>query len=84
GGFNRVRAPIGSRHFHHTAPEGESWTRLIAPVRHVFTHFELRLDVFKLETEDAPTGEGRWVPQDRLSNEALPSLFKKVLKSAGF
>ena len=48
-------------------------------VRHVFTHFELRLQVHRAEIAADFPGEGRWVPMDRLSGEALPSLMKKVL-----
>lgn len=66
-----------------TSPDGEGWTRMPSPVRHVFTHFELILDVFRIEVEKNPPGEGRWVEINDLGDEALPSLFKKVLKTAG-
>ena len=63
-------------------PDGEGWTRISAPVRHVFTHFELFLDVYRAEVEKNPSEEGRWVHRDQLGNEAIPSLYKKVLKAA--
>ena len=59
------------------------WTRMPSQVRHVFTHFELRLDIFRGEMQNDPPTEGRWVAIDRLDEQALPSLFKKVLKAAG-
>lgn len=64
------------------AEHGEVWTRGSAPVRHVFTHFELFLDVFSTDVTENPSEEGRWVHRDELSHEAIPSLFKKVLKAA--
>ncbi|MGB3454940.1 MAG: A/G-specific adenine glycosylase [Litorimonas sp.] len=60
-----------------------NWTRLPAGVRHVFTHFELRLEVFRGEMQDDPPAEGRWVDVNRLDGEALPSLYAIVLKAAG-
>jgi A/G-specific adenine glycosylase len=63
-------------------PTVADWTRVPAPVKHVFTHFELRLDVYRAEVKDDAIGEGRWVAHDALSSVALPSLFKKVLRSA--
>lgn len=63
-------------------PLGADWARMTAPVKHVFTHFELRLEVYRTEITRDPIGEGRWVAHDALMTVALPSLFKKVLSSA--
>ncbi len=63
-------------------PIAADWVRTAAPVRHVFTHFELRLDVHVAHVKSDPPGEGRWVATDALGQEALPSLFKKVLRAA--
>lgn len=63
-------------------PLGADWARMTAPVKHVFTHFELRLDVYLADINRDPDGEGQWVAHDALSTVALPSLFKKVLRAA--
>lgn len=63
-------------------PVEADWSRKPAPVKHVFTHFELRLDVYRAEITRDPDGEGRWVAHDALPTVALPSLFKKVLRAA--
>jgi A/G-specific adenine glycosylase len=50
-------------------------------VTHVFTHFQLELDVWTATTADpAP---GRWIAPRDLHAEALPSLFRKVLAVEG-
>ncbi|GHA82947.1 A/G-specific adenine glycosylase [Algimonas arctica] len=64
-------------------PVEADWSRSPAPVKHVFTHFELRLDVYRTEIDGDPDGEGRWVACEALSTVALPSLFKKVLRAVG-
>ncbi len=52
-------------------------------VRHLFTHIDLRLRVYRAEVTRDLRGEGRWVSVDALDEEALPSLMRKVLKAAG-
>ena len=52
----------------------------IGEVRHVFTHFELRLDVVRLEIETAPDGYG-WTHRADAA-DAIPSVFRKALKLA--
>ena len=64
-------------------PVAASWTRAPAPVRHVFSHFALNLTVHHAEFDSDFPGRGRWVPFSRLRDEALPSLFRKVLDKAG-
>ncbi|MFN7055288.1 A/G-specific adenine glycosylase [Hyphomonas sp.] len=49
-------------------------------VRHVFTHFSLRLTVWRAEVRAAPPGEGRWAGADEA--KGLPTVFAKALKSA--
>jgi A/G-specific adenine glycosylase len=66
------------------APLGLETRRAARRVRHVFTHFELTLDIF---VGRAPTGaaapEGmRWVPLGDLSAEALPNLMRKAVAAA--
>ena len=50
---------------------GEGAWRKLGEVRHVFTHFALRLDVYSAEAK--PGGEGWWGDA-----AALPSVFKKA------
>lgn len=64
------------------APVEADWRVMAAPVRHVFTHFALNLNVHVAEYEAEIPGEGKWVDIAHLSDEALPSLIKKVLDRA--
>jgi len=69
------------------APElGETaaWRRLPGVVTHVFTHFPLELTVFAALVSagtSAPAGM-RWAALATLSDEALPSLMRKVIDHA--
>lgn len=52
-------------------------------VTHVFTHFELRLAVYRADLEDRPQGDnGWWVPVTNLDSEALPTVMKKAISAA--
>jgi len=64
-----------------SAPSKRNWEKCEGEVRHVFTHFELRLDVYLAETTDKNV-EGVWVPLKNISNYALPTVMKKVLRLA--
>jgi A/G-specific adenine glycosylase len=60
------------------------WRRLPGAVNHVFTHFPLALTVFAARAPRdalAPTG-GRWVSVDKLGQEALPNVMRKVIAHA--
>jgi A/G-specific adenine glycosylase len=65
-------------------PITADWTRLVAPVRHVFTHFALSLAVHRADVgQDAPAPDGLWWSAAvRLPAEALPSVMKKVIEAA--
>jgi A/G-specific adenine glycosylase len=52
----------------------------VGEVRHVFTHFELRLSVMSLTLDEAPSGFD-WMPADE-AGDAFPSVFRKALKLA--
>jgi A/G-specific adenine glycosylase len=65
-------------------PIDSKWKRSTAPVKHVFTHFELRLDVHTAEIDEKPNDYGDWVGRDRLPSVAIPTLFKKVLDRSSF
>jgi A/G-specific adenine glycosylase len=62
------------------APVAASWKRLPGLVRHGFTHFELELVV--LSGRVAGKAPGVWCAIDRLSEMALPTLMKKVVRHA--
>jgi A/G-specific adenine glycosylase len=52
-------------------------------VTHVFTHFELRLSVFRADGVDgAPVDNGWWEPVANLDEQALPTVMKKVIEQA--
>ena len=61
-------------------PLAARYRKLIAPVEHGFTHFELRLVVHVAEVAaNMPPPAGcRWVAEAGLADEALPSLMRKV------
>lgn len=60
-------------------PNGGNWGKF-GQVSHVFTHFRLELDIWHLEVDADPLGgEGWWCLPQYFDEEALPSLFRKVL-----
>lgn len=64
------------------APFEAEW-RSTGSIAHVFTHFELRLDVYRADVASRePPTDGWWVPQDNLSGEALPTVMKKAIATA--
>jgi len=64
------------------APARASWRSLDGVVRHGFTHFELELSLLVGITRGAAADGGVWCPVDRLSDYALPTLMKKVVRHA--
>jgi A/G-specific adenine glycosylase len=66
------------------APMQADWHTSSAIVRHVFTHFELRLSVYLARIAPCPPPDAcRWVTPSELKNEPLPTLFLKVIAFAG-
>lgn len=65
------------------APSPRNWEKCDDEVRHVFTHFELYLDVYRSETPEQDL-EGIWVELTRISDYALPTVMKKALKISKF
>ena len=66
------------------APAPAKWARLPGVVEHVFTHFALRLTVFRAAARAgarAPEGY-RWALKGDLDGEALPSVMRKVVAHA--
>ncbi|KGF67759.1 adenine glycosylase [Hoeflea sp. BAL378] len=64
-----------------SAPFAADW-RSRGVVSHVFTHFELRLEVFHAVVTAAPDHGGWWSDSDSLPGEALPTVMKKALRAA--
>ena len=52
-------------------------------VVHVFTHFRLELEVWSATVDAQALDKGWWAGRQALRNEALPTLFRKVLATAG-
>ena len=69
---NRRANPAASEWQHH------------GQVVHVFTHFRLELEVWSTDVADISRLEdGWWADPHALGQEALPTLFRKVLAAAG-
>jgi A/G-specific adenine glycosylase len=51
-------------------------------VTHVFTHFELRLSVYRAKIEKRSWDDGWWEPVTNLDAQALPTVMKKVIVQA--
>jgi len=66
------------------APVPGKWHRQPTPVRHTFTHFHLVLTVWRADitAADAAIENGWWAGRPTLSEEALPTVMRKVLTEA--
>jgi len=63
------------------APPFEAHWREAGEVRHVFTHFELRLKVLRAAAPpDWTAPEGEWAPLGRLAEAGLPSVMMKAAR----
>lgn len=60
----------------------EPWRPLPGLVRHTFTHFHLELTVVAARATGQPPVRGLWCPLDRLAEQALPTLMRKVVRLA--
>ena len=72
----RLKDPLQS------APFKGNWVKSKNEVKHVFTHFELRLEVYKAEFETRPDSNQAWADDYLLAG--LPTVFKKALKTVQF
>ncbi len=67
-------------------PVAADWQALDGEVRHVFTHFELRLGVRRARLDKAAGLKAGadliWVALDRLSDYALPTVMRKIVDLA--
>ncbi|MFQ5983988.1 MAG: A/G-specific adenine glycosylase [Alphaproteobacteria bacterium] len=64
------------------APVRARWRRLPGTVRHGFTHFELALTVVAARVGTGARAAGVWCRPERLGEQALPTLTKKVARHA--
>jgi A/G-specific adenine glycosylase len=64
------------------APIKGDWQALAGEVRHVFTHFELRLRVYRTQARPSARSDLVWVAPDRLDDYALPTVMRKVIDLA--
>ena len=65
------------------APVAARFRALTGLVRHTFTHFHLELTVaVGRASAPTPVADGRWIAVDRLGDEALPTLMRKVVRHA--
>lgn len=65
-----------------SAPFAADWIAA-GNITHIFTHFELRLAVFKAGNIPATQNlDGWWVKIEKISAEALPTVMKKVIAAA--
>lgn len=63
------------------APFHAPWARSARIVRHVFTHFELELQVYRVDVSVRPDTRGMWFSAEQLVGAALPTVMRKVLDS---
>ncbi|MBL0370873.1 A/G-specific adenine glycosylase [Rhizobium sp. KVB221] len=65
------------------APFAGDW-KPTGAITHVFTHFELRLSVYRADVESAGAkpNNGWWEPVANLDGEALPTVMKKAIAAA--
>ncbi len=63
------------------APSPRNWEKCDDTVRHVFTHFELYLDVYRSETRTQKL-DGIWADLENIRDYALPTVMTKALKIA--
>jgi len=67
------------------APMPRNWERCAGTVRHIFTHFDLRLTVYRAEiaaSEKPDIENGEWVLRRDIKNYALPSVMTKVYRAS--
>lgn len=67
------------------APLPRNWERCAGQVTHIFTHFELRLRIYRADAPvdlPMPDGDGAFVPYANLDDYALPTVMKKALAHA--
>ncbi len=64
------------------APVRADWQWLDGTVKHTFTHFHLELRVLVGKAKGSAPEDGIWWPLDRLDEQALPTVMKKIVRHA--
>jgi A/G-specific adenine glycosylase len=66
------------------APVIAGYRKLDAVVRHIFTHFDLELEIYVANVDGAKAKslKGEWAKLTELDDFALPNLFRKVIEAA--
>ena len=72
-------APCSAAEARAAAPLEAAWRELPGLVRHTFTHFHFEVTVWAARSENAAEDAGRWVPLDRLADEAIPTVMRKII-----
>jgi A/G-specific adenine glycosylase len=75
-------APIGDEAARKLAPLPAPWRAVKGVVRHTFTHFHLELTVWVASVRLGDPRLGIWWPLDRIEEQALPTLYRKVVRHA--
>ena len=76
-------APWSASDARAAAPLATEWTALPGLVRHTFTHFHLEAEVWAGRAPaEASLNGGRWVTLDGLTDQALPSVMRKLVRHA--
>lgn len=63
------------------APFAADW-QAAGIITHVFTHFELRLTVYRADVATLNSTDGWWQPVGKLDQAALPTVMKKAIAAA--
>jgi A/G-specific adenine glycosylase len=77
-----IAAPIDLAAARAAAPVAAPWRVLDGQVSHGFTHFQLELTVLAATVQRGDPELGIWCPLDRVGEQALPTLFRKVVRHA--
>jgi A/G-specific adenine glycosylase len=64
------------------APFAAKWKRRTGFVKHGFTHFELEIEVWRVELKRRNGFDGIWVRSHDLGSVALPTVMRKILAHA--
>ncbi|MEM7172247.1 MAG: A/G-specific adenine glycosylase [Pseudomonadota bacterium] len=63
------------------APTGPTWHKVPGLVRHTFTHFHFEVTLWcGVAKNKADFNSGKWVLPDALSDEALPTVMRKIIE----
>lgn len=63
------------------APAAADWQPVPGQVRHVFTHLDLTVRLWRAEVKEGP--DGLWAAPEEFGSLALPTFTKKLLRHAG-